>query len=191
MPITDEQIAGAAKAAGFTGLNLVIAVAVALGESSGNPMIIAHESNGSNSYGLWQINSVHSDLLHSHDWRIPQDNARMAFAIFTSAGNKWTDWGAFNNQRYLMFQERARKAVPDATLQDLQSLVPDTTLVNVPGISSAQAAIDLFKFIGDPHNWYRVGLILLGSILLIIALIQMIGSTKTVTGTAKLAAKVI
>jgi hypothetical protein len=190
MPVSDDRIASAAKTAGFTGLNLVIAVAVALGESDGNPSDIANERDGSHSYGLWQINSSHPDVLNSGDWRNPDDNARMAFRVWTEAGSKWTPWGAYNNQRYLLYLERAKKAVPDATAQDLQSLVPNTQLVNVPGVSSAQSVIEFFKFVSNPHNWFRVGLILLGMLLLGIAAIQLLAQSKMVTGQLKSAVNV-
>lgn len=174
--LTDTQIAAAANAGGFSGLNQVIAVAVALAESSGNSTAIAREPNGTTSYGLWQINSIHSDLLKANDWQNPNNNALMANAIFRQRGNTWLPWSVYNNQKYLLYMERARKAVPNSTQEDLNKVIvtPVDWTDNVPGLSSAKDIVAFFKWISDAHNWYRVSIIAVGVLLLGIAIVMML-----------------
>src|SRR5688500_1335097 len=50
------------RAAGFDGENLVVAVAVAMAESRCDPSARGVNTNGSIDRGLWQINSIHTDV---------------------------------------------------------------------------------------------------------------------------------
>lgn len=177
--ISDAEIASVAAAAGFGQNDLATAVAVALAESGGNPL--AHnrsEPDGSQSFGLWQINSVHSDLLSSGNWRDPASNARMAFVIFQRRG--WTAWGAFNNLSYRLFLTRGQVAA---------STVDSSGSANVgfpnplAPIDSAKDAIEqvgrLFAFITDRHNWLRVTTVLVGSVLLGIVAMRIVRASST------------
>lgn len=109
MPIlTPAAIRGYASDAGFTddpgAPDLTIAVAVALAESGGRTDIASPtNTNGTRDYGLWQINSVHKDLLTGHDWADPVQNARMAFHVFADAHYRWTPWSTFNSGSYKRF----------------------------------------------------------------------------------------
>jgi hypothetical protein len=97
--LSARQIAGYAKAAGFSGTNLTIAVAVSLAESGGRTAATNHNTNGSTDYGLWQINTVHGSLLASGQWSNPADNARMAYAVWKEQG--WHGWTTFNTGAYM------------------------------------------------------------------------------------------
>lgn len=102
------HVAAAAKAGGFPDSQLVTAVAVAFAESSWNP----NTYNGICCYGLWQINkSAHPDLWAKYGagdkWKIPTNNAKMAYEIWRRAGGKWgknggggNPWAAYGNSRY-------------------------------------------------------------------------------------------
>ncbi|WP_460444659.1 D-alanyl-D-alanine carboxypeptidase family protein [Angustibacter aerolatus] len=90
----------AAARAGFTGGDLDIAVAVAGAESSWRSDAINRNANGSTDYGMWQINTVHAGLLAAGNWRTPDDNARMAFAVWSQAGRSWTPWTTFKTGAY-------------------------------------------------------------------------------------------
>jgi hypothetical protein len=110
MKLTDAQIAAAAKQAGFTGNNLVVAVAVALAESGGDSEATNHNTNGTTDYGLFQINSVHGSLLQQGDWRNPVDNAKMAMTVYKGSG--WKAWYTYKTidgrmGPYAKFQGRA------------------------------------------------------------------------------------
>lgn len=106
MRLSPHEIAWVAKEAGFT--DLPTAVAVALAESGGDTESLGRSTSGASvgnrDHGLWQISGRwHPDLLTSGDWRDPQANARMAFAVFTNAGSVWTPWHAFTSGAHLTY----------------------------------------------------------------------------------------
>jgi hypothetical protein len=115
--LTDAQIAAAAKSAGFSGDALVVAVAVALAESSGDPR--AHNPIGlDDSYGLWQINMLGDmgparrrqfGLTSNQQLFDPVTNAKAAYAI-SSGGKNWRPWSTYTNLAYRTFMNRARLA---------------------------------------------------------------------------------
>lgn len=109
--LTGAQVAKAAYAAGFRGEDLVIAVAVARAESDWHPRWTNANNNGSTDFGLFQINSIHSALLAKGDWRDPTDNARMAYQVWTAAGQRWGPWVTFWRGTYRAFVGDARAAV--------------------------------------------------------------------------------
>lgn len=90
----------AAASAGFPAAQLDMATAIAGAESGYNPTATNHNTNGSTDYGLWQINSVHADLLGGHDWRDPAQNAWMAFQVWRQAGGSWMPWATYNSGAY-------------------------------------------------------------------------------------------
>lgn len=175
--LTDQQIADVAAKAGFTGNDLPIAIAVCLAESGGN--IFAKHTNvgGSIDYGLWQINSVHRDLLGRYAWNKADDNAKMAYAVFKSSG--WRAWTTYNTKAYLMFMGRAKKPTQNK---------PDP----VPHEDLPQSGSNFGKWITDPHMWKRYLFFGVGITLVIIALFKMTGDNKlsdTTKGLVKTAVK--
>jgi peptidoglycan hydrolase CwlO-like protein len=119
-----EQIALVAQKAGFTGENLVIAVAVAMAESGGN----ADAIGGMHTYGLWQILSyAHPDLIDPNNpdaskWYDPYVNAGFAWKI-SSGGSNWVPWQVYTTGAYLRNMDTARAGV-NLLLTDPQSVVP-------------------------------------------------------------------
>ncbi len=117
---SDTDLAEFAYNAGFAdggADNLAIAVAIALAESGGRDDATHDNPNGSTDYGLWQINSVHTDILGSGDWRDPQVNARMARVVYEQSGAKFTPWSTYNSGAYRLFLARghaAAKVILDA-----------------------------------------------------------------------------
>ncbi len=112
--LTPQQIAIAAQKAGFTGSNLVIAVAVALAESGGNANARGDVTIGG-SFGLWQVYCMaHPDLIpptnpDSVAWYDPYQNARWAYEI--SGGSNWHPWSTYIHGTYQAFMDKARAAV--------------------------------------------------------------------------------
>lgn len=105
--MTISEIKTVAENAGFTGDDLVTAVAVALAESGGNPQAHGDTSlgSGTGSFGLWQIYSdAHPeygpDFTALYD---PQTNADAAYAIYSAAGGKFTPWTTFKTGSYQGF----------------------------------------------------------------------------------------
>ena len=111
--LSPGQIAGFAQNAGFSGDDLVTAVAIALAESAGDPNAVG---DAGTSIGLWQIHyTVHPefDPTQLHD---PQYNANAAFDLFTRR-NGFNDWSTFTVEGpdhvlpYAKFLDVAQQAV--------------------------------------------------------------------------------
>lgn len=107
-----EQIALAARKAGFSGEDLVIAVAVAMSESGGDANAIGRL----HTYGLWQIlSSAHPDLIDPKDpdsskWYDPFVNATFAWKI-SSHGTNWLPWSVYRSGAYERCLDKARAGV--------------------------------------------------------------------------------
>lgn len=98
MTYSFSQLVGLAEQAGFPSAESHTAAAVALAESSGNEVATHTNRNGSTDYGLWQINSVHRDLLAGKNWRDPATNAQLAYAVWKGSG--WRAWTTYNSGAY-------------------------------------------------------------------------------------------
>jgi hypothetical protein len=120
--LTPHQIALAAQKAGFSGENLVTAVAVAMAESSRDANVV----NSINAYGLWQVlAAAHPDLISSEDpdqsgWCDPYVNATFAWKI-SSGGKNWRPWQVYTTGAYQKYIGEARSAV-DSILNDPQAV---------------------------------------------------------------------
>src|SRR2546421_10624367 len=110
--ISPQKIAQYVFNAGFRGNVLTIAVAVSLAESGGNTTATNHNTNGTTDYGLWQINSVHSQystaLLFNPDY-----NAKAAWDI-SSHGANWQPWTTYNTGAYQRYMSQAQAATGGA-----------------------------------------------------------------------------
>jgi hypothetical protein len=95
--MTLADAATAAKAAGFTGIHLVEAVAIASAESDGVNSQVTHDSNGTFDTGLWQINSIHTEY-NSAQLKDPNYNAAAAYAL-SKGGTDWSAWTTYHNKR--------------------------------------------------------------------------------------------
>ena len=176
--ISDRQIAAAAFAGGFRGSELPIAVAVALAESDGDTSVRnTKNKNGSTDYGLWQINSIHSQILAGGQWDDANSNAKMAFQVYNDAGKKWTPWSAYKNQRYRIYLGRAalatrntKYAVPPPSTE-----APSGGSSGLPDISGIASSIE---FMFDPSNWRRVGMFLGGLLLAALGLFGIVKDTS-------------
>ncbi len=163
--LTDSQVsvvaAKAAIGAGFPADQLVTAVAVAGAESGWDPGATHVNSNGSTDYGLWQVNSVHADLLASGNWRDPQANARMAYSVWRASG--WSAWTTFNSGAWQGYVGAARTAVAKAQGQLGPFLPVSVTTVPVatctprssqPASTSTTAAVAFaLAQVGKPYRW--------------------------------------
>lgn len=156
--LSDAQIATVARGAGFTGSNVAVAVAVCLAESGGRTDAQHGNSNGTTDYGLWQINSVHADLLRTGTWSVPADNARMAFSV--GGGTNWQPWSTHNNGAYLAYLGRGRAVanmgnVPVLTVAGKESNAPPYTQQELhPPFTAAQIKVMvawMLVTIADPN----------------------------------------
>jgi hypothetical protein len=116
MNLTAGQIAQYAAAAGFTGGDLVTAVAIALAESGGNPSNYNKEpqdvpgnfgrsspDDGLGSYGLWQIYLAAHPEFAGENLLDPQTNANAAYAIYAVAGG-FHPWSTYTSGEYGMYE---------------------------------------------------------------------------------------
>ena len=175
--LSDAQIAGAAKSAGFSGANLSKAVAVALAESGGNTR--AHNAvPPDNSYGLWQINMLGSmgparrkqfGISSNEALYDANTNAKAAHAL--SGGTNFKPWSTYTSGAYLRYMSRANKAAgnPDTSAS--------STGAQQAGLLDAGSAVsDFFDFISNPTTWLRLGMLVSGAILIGMALMQVSGA---------------
>jgi hypothetical protein len=109
-------IAVYAKNAGFTGADLLTAVAVALAESGGdpnayNPETAAGTPEGLGSYGLWQIYLKAHPEFQGQNLFDPQTNANAAYSVYRAAGNSFRPWSTYLNGAYTAHLDEAERMV--------------------------------------------------------------------------------
>jgi len=122
---TQAELAQYARQAGFPEEDVPTIVAIAMGESSGNPR--AHNpdaSTGDNSYGLMQINMLGQmgadrraqfGLKSNEELFNPITNFAAAKTIYDSQG--LGAWGAYTNKSYLDYMPTAAKAAKETVGQ--------------------------------------------------------------------------
>jgi hypothetical protein len=106
--LTPAAIYQIARSAGFSSITAIVATAVALAESGGNPR--AHNPvPPDDSYGLWQINMIGAmgperraafGLSSNEQLYDPLTNARAAYAI-SHGGTNFRPWTTFTSGAYL------------------------------------------------------------------------------------------
>lgn len=190
--LTPPQIAQWAIQAGFSGQDLVTAVAVALAESGGRIDATNTNSNGTTDYGVWQINSVHADEFSKHPQWWSVENADMAHDIYAAAGNTFQPWSTFTSGRYTSFLLQASSAAKNPDTSNIVGGPGDTkTVTTIPGVDSIAESLSgittaiagVTSWIGNAQNWERVGLVLIGGALVVGALIMVAGGS--IGGVAK------
>lgn len=96
--LSATDIAGYAGNAGFVGSDLVMAVAVALAESSGNPGAVGDLAiTPGGSVGLWQINIKYHPEFTGQNLTDPQTNANAAYSVYLAAGSSFSPWSTYKN----------------------------------------------------------------------------------------------
>lgn len=154
--LSDAELMGVVTRAGWTGDDAITAFAVARAESGGRPAAVNDKnSNGSSDYGLFQINSIHTQLLASGNKFDANDNARMAMQVWKEAGNKWTPWSVYNSRSYVMFTPQAKAAAGSTA-----------NIVNASSTSSSDESSSLTN-ITDPAMWLRIGYFVAGAALIL------------------------
>ncbi len=138
-----SQLTALAQQAGFNSVTAPVMAAIALAESGGNPAAVGPTNrNGTKDYGLWQINSVHKELLHSNNWSDPAQNAHMAFLIWKSQGLK--AWSTYNSGSYRKFLNGANAGAAD--------LGGGAAGADVSGSGSSQSSGGPFDSLVAPFN---------------------------------------
>lgn len=113
-------IAGYASNAGFTGTDLLTAVAIAYAESGGNPNAYNPETAasapiGKGSFGLWQIYlNAHPEFAGENLYD-PQTNANAAYSIYQAAGYSFSPWSTFKSGAYQAYLDQATEETGGVT----------------------------------------------------------------------------
>jgi len=115
------RCAKAARNAGWTDANLVIATAVALAESGCDPKAVGNNPptegcpSGSRDRGAWQINDCyHSEVSDACAFKL-RCNADASYDIYRDAGNSFQPWTSYNTRAFRFFLTDARRAVKRLT----------------------------------------------------------------------------
>jgi hypothetical protein len=161
--------------------------AIAMAESGGSPTAQnATDNNGTQtSWGLWQIsNGTHSQV--SPTWSNPVTNAQLAIQKLNSQG--LGAWGTYTSGAYKQYVNGATPAdttglttgggTTNATTTSFNPLDPSTWLSGAgAGITQGIAGSLGIGSVADLFE--RLGLILLGGILVIVGIIMMAGKGVT------------
>src|ERR1700686_2591824 len=112
MGLAIPQLAALASGAGFSGEDLMTAVAIALAESGGDPQAYDPEraagtSQGNGSFGLWQIYLAAHPEFAGMNLFDPQTNANAAFSVYSQAGG-FSPWSAFKSGAYVAYMDAAQ-----------------------------------------------------------------------------------
>ena len=145
--VSVSTIVDAAYQAGFRGNALVIAVAVALGESIGG-YADAWNNEGEDSRGLWQINVAPNANPRYRDYDLtdPYVNAGVAYEM-SRGGANFTPWTVFTTGAYLGHMAAAGQAAQGAG----QMTEPNTSGITIDASGSGgTTAAGVISFYGTP-----------------------------------------
>lgn len=190
------QIAQLAADAGIPGGQpLYTATAVALAESGGRTDAVSPDGD----QGVWQINPVHDEKLPGQSRFDPVVNAQL-MAMISSNGTNWSPWVAYTNGSYTKHMGEVVR-----TLQN-QPIVPGQPADGLAGTGSgpggglaAQSAsfsgsVDkiskVLALLSDPQAWVRILKVIIGFQFIIIGVIMLVGSARTVRGAVQTAVDV-
>lgn len=166
--LSDSQIAGLLKAGGFPADQIGTGVAIALAESGGRTDALnTSNSNGSWDAGLMQVNSIHgysqSYLFDVHN------NVAAALKIYKAAGNRWTPWSTYNSGSYRVFLPRGNLAAGNPS-----AAPPGTGTPATPPLENAASGNPNVSDLTLGGFWLRVGVFLLGGVMLIVGLVSLV-----------------
>lgn len=154
----------------ITKKNAIIAVAIALAESGGVVDKKSDKPNvdGSNDWGLWQIN----DKAHNVSQLVKTNggaNWAEAYQI-SSRGTDWTPWTTYTTGAYLAFMAQAATGVehPDGGYQD-KAEIPNTPASALGSLLPASWS--------SSATWVRVGMGIAGVVLLALVAVALAGPT--------------
>jgi hypothetical protein len=163
-----------AYAAGFRGKGLSTAISVGYAETRGNPDQVGRKGE----LGPWQIYpKAHPDWaagnLRDYDY-----NARAAFSI-SAGGTNWRPWSTWPAASMLWLPQAEVAAQRVEHLGGIGAL-PAEAGTHVPGLGSGaenlgqnlnpfSSITDAIKFLSIGRNWGRIGQILIGGVIVLIA----------------------
>lgn len=177
MPVlSDREIAAYLKAAGFPQDQLGIGVAIALAESGGRTDALnTANRNGTWDAGLMQVNSIHG---YSREYLYnPKNNVAASYKIWVAAGRRWTPWATYNSGRYRVYLARGNAAAGSP------AAIPPGGETPSGEIPKESRRIE--NTLVTAGFWTRVGLFLMGTILIFMGMYRLTGVGGTIYKTAK------
>lgn len=99
--ITVGQAIQYARNAGFSGNGLVTIVAIAWAESGLNTTAINYDSNGTQDWGILQINSIHK--ISQSQANNPTFAFQYAYSSLSNGGTNFTAWTTYNSGTYKQY----------------------------------------------------------------------------------------
>lgn len=170
-----KDLANLARDAGFRddehpstrASELAVAVAIALAESGGDELAEGPEIEHGTAKGLWQIYPADESMFD------PKANATAAYNKYVAAGKRFTPWSTYNSRAYLVKLPAAEIAVK-ATHRDRPAFTGGGTgfvhdvIAFTGNIGHDVAAF--FAWITSGQTWIRLGEVVGGAILLLVAL---------------------
>jgi hypothetical protein len=146
------RVAAYAHTAGFSGNDLIVAVAIAKAESGWQMVRGGPNKNGTYDWGIWQINDSNKPSMSTRN--NATSNALAAYRLYQGRGRKFTDWATYNDGTYQKSMSAAAEAV-----KQLQANGPAwerSTSANSPMLPDQvihpadQAIIDTAKAVVSP-----------------------------------------
>lgn len=197
-----QDIRNLAHDVGFRGNDEVIATAIALAESKGETTAISPpNADGTQDYGLWQINSSHFNKLSLGSFGLgviyvtrdnvlqPDTNAKAAYALYAGRGNSFGDWTTYKDGTYKSFMAQATETSQPSGLgqgvKDFGNTGDPSTAASAA--ANATGIPGLMSWLGKELP--IVGWASLAVILLILGVILLIAQTKAGKTAGKVAKK--
>ena len=148
-----EEIARAARKAGFPEDKIATMTAIAMAESSGDSAALNNNPNtGDLSYGLWQINML-GDMgperrklfgIESNEELLdPLTNARAAYKIYELQG--YGAWSVYKSGKYRDYMVTAKKAAASA----LETPTPEPEITQVDQSTRYRVNDDVSNILGE------------------------------------------
>jgi len=151
--LNQEQIARAAKAAGFPEDKIATMTAIAMAESSGDSGALNNNPNtGDLSYGLWQINMLGDmgperrklfGIKSNEELLNPITNAKAAYKIYELQG--YGAWSVYKSGKYRDYMLSAKKAATNA----LQALKSEPEITQVDQSTRYRVNDDVSNILGE------------------------------------------
>lgn len=175
--------------AGFPASQLAVGEAVGFAESGWNPHAVAHESDGSTSYGVWQINSSHGfPELANGAWEAVATNAVLAKRVYDSQGwNAWSTHKPTDPIGYARYTAALPPAIALVTAiygaeaggasaagagGSLGSSATGTVSDVGSGVTSLiKEPLALLHWLEEPVTWQRIAKVAIGGVIMSAALI--------------------
>ena len=151
--LNQEEIARAARAAGFPEDKIATMTAIAMAESSGDSAALNNNPNtGDLSYGLWQINML-GDMgpkrrklfgIESNEELLdPLTNAKAAYKIYELQG--YAAWSVYKSGKYRDYMVSAKKAAASA----LETPTPEPEITQVEQSTRYKVNDDVSNILGE------------------------------------------